>query len=513
MTEINSSYQKCPKRNRNLSIESKLSMTLQQVLGKPYRKTPNHRTPISPYAIQTTNNQNDYSSYLDILSHKIPRQQFNRRIVLPTQSTKKSSILANKKNTRNLSADQKQNSFNTTFTKKSDYFLVPGNRPSSHAWGNFKNNSQSSKGMQNEEILNLSKHHKTTSNMPKCETRAGGTRSHNKRKSNRSFIAENTEKPLLLPTDINNPNNTQILADNDDLEFSIHPFNNTCGNVSSMLPKTNSNLENKDQPEKYAFLGTTKVRPRPRPKNARNFKQAVVSTNPVPKKPSPPLKLKITAPLVSKPTFEHILDKEYPEKLEISQPENKMNTLKVGQNNKNAVHIDKLISFCSSMDNLAKNPDEDLEELENAAKIKPYTLIMNEIKPMFFFNMKSKNDDSDNDLEAQKELDFNTPSFIESFRDQTQSSENQTESKPKKSDELSGNCTFHPKSEPPKYDNKPSKIYINKTTIINNIINGNKRQTHKKPAILINKRNVNNGLQGEKLAKSFISGVPADFCI
>lgn len=113
--------------------------------------------------------------------------------------------------------------------------------------------------------------------------------------------------------------------------------------------------------------------------------------------------------------------------------------------------VDGLVSFSGSRAQLRAGCGEKTEELMNLERVKPYTLLMNELKPMFFFNVKGKTEES-----------VSTPTFVRSFREEPLNEEEKGEPTIKIHNTGKGN------------------IYINKTTIINNIINSKKRATPKK---------------------------------
>ena len=66
--------------------------------------------------------------------------------------------------------------------------------------------------------------------------------------------------------------------------------------------------------------------------------------------------------------------------------------------------MDALPSFCNSKSDLIKATEN--EDPKKEKKMKHYNLIMNVMKPMFFFNTKKED----------AEPDLCTPSFIDSFR-------------------------------------------------------------------------------------------------
>jgi len=90
-------------------------------------------------------------------------------------------------------------------------------------------------------------------------------------------------------------------------------------------------------------------------------------------------------------------------------------------------------SFCNSRSNL----EEIKEDPKKKDKMKLYTLIVNDVKPLFFFNAKSKNEG--------EESEFNTPNFYDSFRAAEESN-------------------AHLKSEP------KDKILMNRTDLLNGSI-------------------------------------------
>eukprot|EP00826_Nyctotherus_ovalis_P022068 TRINITY_DN17228_c0_g3_i1.p1 TRINITY_DN17228_c0_g3~~TRINITY_DN17228_c0_g3_i1.p1 ORF type:complete len:231 (-),score=31.69 TRINITY_DN17228_c0_g3_i1:100-696(-) len=113
--------------------------------------------------------------------------------------------------------------------------------------------------------------------------------------------------------------------------------------------------------------------------------------------------------------------------------------------------VDGLVSFSGSRAQLKGDCSKGSEDLVNLERVKPYTLLMNELKPMFFFNVKGKTEEG-----------ASTPSFVRSFREESLNEEKKNEPMIKIHNTGKGN------------------IYINKTTIINNIINSKKRATPKR---------------------------------
>ena len=152
----------------------------------------------------------------------------------------------------------------------------------------------------------------------------------------------------------------------------------------------------------------------------------------------------------------------------------------------NEVLFDSLISFSGSKTQLRTECKE--EERLNAEKIKPYAFIMDDLKPMFFFNVKGRTEEDEEDIE----FDLNTPSFVESSRAKMpkEKTTNKTEI-----------CTFNVDEKGYCYpiinlgNEHKGNIYINKTTIINNIINSNKKPTPKR----INTFKIKAGVQNPKL--------------
>jgi len=120
------------------------------------------------------------------------------------------------------------------------------------------------------------------------------------------------------------------------------------------------------------------------------------------------------------------------------------------QENKSFIKKDGLISFSGSKVHLATTYEK-IEELANIERLRPYTLITNDLKPMFFFNVKGKTENS-----------MNTPSFIRSFRDSSIQEEVKEGFSPKPKDCIK----IHNKAK--------GNIFISKTTIINNITNPRK---------------------------------------
>lgn len=72
---------------------------------------------------------------------------------------------------------------------------------------------------------------------------------------------------------------------------------------------------------------------------------------------------------------------------------------------------DSLTSFGKNIDNIEKYDEEPKNEMEK--KTKPYRLVMNDIKPMFFFNMENR---LEGNTQGKDGSELNTPSFMESFR-------------------------------------------------------------------------------------------------
>ncbi len=146
-----------------------------------------------------------------------------------------------------------------------------------------------------------------------------------------------------------------------------------------------------------------------------------------------------------------------------------------------SLDMEKLLSFCSSTNQLEAVCVDDEEELRRAAQVKPYAMISDEVKPIFFFDIKPKQPSENS---PKEESDFNTPSFIESFRDDrsdpmpipsenpaTATSETKAQV-PKTGDSLEKLCPIIAlRATRGKGSNN---IFINRTTIINNIINSNK---------------------------------------
>ena len=172
---------------------------------------------------------------------------------------------------------------------------------------------------------------------------------------------------------------------------------------------------------------------------------------------------------------------------------------------------DKVISFSSSKRHLEVEGPNEREDILQAARAGPFALMLDEVKPLFFFNVKPGNEEEDGPMES----DFNTPSFIETFREDSQPAEaaedKQHEAPP---------IVFHGPAQKalkecgtgktrckPGNGEKPN-IFISKTTIINNIIKA-KGAPKLDNIVRLQKRNVPGF--NDRMSKSYISSVNSNF--
>ncbi len=197
--------------------------------------------------------------------------------------------------------------------------------------------------------------------------------------------------------------------------------------------------------------------------------------------------------------------------------------------------VERLMSFCPSTSQLA---GEDLaaeteeEAVKRAAQVKPYAMIRDEMKPVFFFNVRAKKH-TDNES-SSRDSDINTPSFIESFREDpagvnphprpSGQDESCTPGKvivlgrtgpvPAHEEGLGGFCPMISLNNGP--DRGKGNIYINKTTIINNIIS--QKEARRVFGTAANARNLSGAAArrnvGQKgLSKSFVTSKSKPYCI
>jgi len=119
----------------------------------------------------------------------------------------------------------------------------------------------------------------------------------------------------------------------------------------------------------------------------------------------------------------------------------------------------RMVSFGKNSDDLSLNDEgQNKSEYENI-KSSAFSYLSDSLKPLFFFNINP----GENEIE---ERHCRTPGFLDSDRDYKKSKPLKIEKLRKSSDESPKKSAKSNKK--PKFD--PSNIYINKTTIINNII-------------------------------------------
>ena len=461
------------KKDRNLSTEAKPAFSLQ----KPSKKPSVSKPPANPYAFPG-NLASDYPPYLDIMARQIPKQNFNKRCILPSQQLRSKESPSSQKGSRNMSADHKQDGSKKMFTMKNDYLLLPYNRPSSQAWG-YVGGQASKGGLRSKNERRTLTRQQHIAGIPKCESK-GST----KKKLNRTSLLDDMER-----------DNEPELA-----------FNNTFNVITTTSKEVKAKIaKSRGNPFSNPIRITHKV---PR-----------ISTHSNKPIRTPPSDVSIQAPKSIPAEVAPIM-----------------------------AAADPLISFCASKNQLGTNQNDDIaEELERAAKIRPYAMIMDEVKPMFFFNVKPKQEDTEDYAEEGKVYDFSTPSFVESFReaadapidekkvDQKAEKQKQCPFKPLKlvkpfkvktmkqhqqqqqhtEDECSSGAIIDNQTSPViKMSNEQKgNIFINKTTIINNIINSSKRQVVKKQAIIPKHNDVLGAQSNGKLSKSFVTGPTAQYCI